>query len=73
MRKLNFMRTGTVKFFNQKTKFGFIIDDETKKEYYAHAKNIEGIIVSADHVSFELQAAQRGDECINVKRIATAE
>ena len=35
------MRTGIVKFFNQKTKFGFIIDDETKKEYYARAKNME--------------------------------
>ncbi len=25
------MRTGIVKFFNKKNKFGFIIDDETKK------------------------------------------
>jgi CspA family cold shock protein len=66
------MRTGIVKFFNQKTKFGFIIDDETKKEYYAHAKYVEGEIVANDHVSFELKAAARGEECINVKKIAGA-
>ncbi|HEX7412762.1 MAG TPA: cold shock domain-containing protein [Bacteroidia bacterium] len=65
------MRTGIVKFFNQKTKFGFIIDDETKKEYYAHVKNIDGTIVADDYVSFELQAAQRGDECVKVKKITS--
>ena len=63
------MSTGTVKFFNQKTKFGFIIDDETKKEYYAHAKNMEGEVTANDHVTFELKPAARGEECINVKKI----
>ncbi|MHB8259129.1 MAG: cold-shock protein [Bacteroidia bacterium] len=67
------MRTGTVKFFNQKTKFGFIIDNETKKEYYVHIKNVEGTIATSDHVSFELQAAQRGDECVKVKKIEPTE
>ena len=66
------MRTGIVKFFNQKTKFGFIIDDETKKEYYAHAKYVEGEIVANDHVSFELKPGARGEECINVKKITDA-
>ena len=63
------MHTGTVKFFNQKTKFGFIIDDETKKEYYAHAKNIEGEVVANDKVTFELKPAARGEECVNVKKV----
>ena len=63
------MRKGTVKFFNQKNKFGFIIDDETKKEYYVHGKNVEGNIEQNDHVSFELQLAKRGDECVGVKKI----
>ncbi len=63
------MPTGIVKFFNQKTKFGFIIDDETKKEYYAHAKNIEGTIEANDKVSFELKPAARGEECVNVKKL----
>lgn len=63
------MRTGTVKFFNQKTKFGFIIDNETKKEYYAHAKNMEGEIAADDQVTFDLKPAARGEECVNVKKI----
>jgi CspA family cold shock protein len=63
------MPTGTVKFFNQKTKFGFIIDDETKKEYYVHAKNIEGEVVANDRVTFNLKPAARGEECIHVKKI----
>ncbi|MEO8762235.1 MAG: cold shock domain-containing protein [Bacteroidia bacterium] len=63
------MPTGTVKFFNQKTKFGFIIDDETKKEYYAHAKSIEGEVTANDRVTYELKAATRGEECVNVKKI----
>ena len=66
------MRTGTVKFFNQKTKFGFIIDDETKKEYYAHAKHVEGTIEANDRVSFELKPASRGEECVQVKKITAA-
>jgi len=63
------MRTGKVKFFNQKNKFGFIIDDETKKEYYVHAKEVEGKIDADDLVQFDLKTAQRGEECIKVKRI----
>jgi CspA family cold shock protein len=65
---IKLMRTGIVKFFNNKTKFGFIIDNETKKEYYVHIKNVEGSIQADDKVSFELASAKRGDECINVKK-----
>ena len=63
------MQKGIVKFFNQKNKFGFIIDEETKKEYYVHGKNVEGSIEQNDLVTFELKPAKRGDECINVKKI----
>jgi len=63
------MLTGIVKFFNQKTKFGFIIDDTTKKEYYVHSKNIEGTVEANDKVSFELKPAARGEECVHVKKI----
>ena len=63
------MRTGTVKFFNNKNKFGFIIDDVTKKEYYIHAKGIDGIVNADDRVQFELKSAKKGWECTQVKRI----
>ncbi|HIF14063.1 MAG TPA: cold shock domain-containing protein, partial [Bacteroidetes bacterium] len=35
------MEKGTVKFFNNNKGFGFIIDDENKKEYFVH---ISGLI-----------------------------
>jgi CspA family cold shock protein len=64
------MRTGTVKFFNIKNKFGFIIDDETKKEHYVHAKDLTEEIKEGDRVEYELRPAKRGDECAKVKKIA---
>lgn len=32
------MRTGTVKFFHDEKQYAFIIDDESKTEYYTHKK-----------------------------------
>lgn len=66
------MRTGRVKFFNIKNKFGFIIDDETKKEFYVHAKETAEEIKEGDSVQFVLKPAKRGDECVQVKKIAAA-
>jgi cold shock protein len=64
------MLTGTVKFFNHKNKFGFIIDDETKKEYYVHVKEVAEEINEGDRVEYELRPVKRGEECIKVKKIA---
>lgn len=65
------MHTGIVKFFNHKNKFGFIIDDETKKEYYVHVKDVVGEAINEkDRVSFELQDAPRGPQCAQVKKIS---
>lgn len=63
------MRTGIVKFFNHKNKFGFVVDDETKKEYYVHIKDVTGEIAQGDKVSFELQEAAKGPQCAKVKKI----
>jgi CspA family cold shock protein len=63
------MHTGTVKFFNQKNKFGFVIDDETRKEFYVHIKDVRGEIKEGDRVSFELKEASKGPQCVDVKKI----
>jgi len=64
------MHSGIIKFFNQKSKFGFIKCDEDGKEYYVHAKDVEeGVILNADDkVSFELKEAKRGMEAVKVKK-----
>jgi CspA family cold shock protein len=63
------MHTGTVKFFNIKNKFGFVIDDTTKKEYYVHVKDVAGEIREGDRVTFELMEAAKGPQCIQVKKL----
>ena len=34
------MKKGTVKFFNDTKGFGFIIDDESKSEYFVHVSGL---------------------------------
>ena len=34
------MNKGTVKFFNESKGFGFIIDDESKTEYFVHVTGL---------------------------------
>jgi len=64
------MFTGSVKFFNTKNKFGFIICNEDNKEYYVNAKNIEGEqLQQNDQVQFELKDTKRGPEEVQVKKI----
>lgn len=63
------MKTGTVKFFNTKSNFGFIRCEEDNKEYYVHGKDVEGGNLNAeDKVSFELKEAKRGPQAVNVKK-----
>ena len=47
------MSTGTVKFFNDSKGFGFIIDQETKTEYFVHVSGLIDEIREDDNVEFE--------------------
>lgn len=66
------MHTGRVKFFNQKSKFGFITEDGSGKEFYVHIKDAESPLAEGDLVSFELQEARRGPQCVQVKKISAS-
>lgn len=61
------MEKGTVKFFNGSKGFGFIIDDESKKEYFVHISGIIDEIQEGDSVEFELQEGKKGLNAVNVK------
>ena len=63
------MKTGIVKFFNVKNKFGFVVDDESKKEYYVHIKDVVGEINQGDKVNFELLESAKGPQAVKVKKI----
>ena len=63
------MSTGTVKFFNNSKGFGFIIDDETKKEYFVHISGLIDQVNSDDKVEFDLKEGRKGLNAVDVRVI----
>ncbi len=63
------MNTGTVKFFNDTKGFGFIIEDDSKREYFVHVSGLIDEIREGDNVEFELTEGKKGLNAINVKAI----
>lgn len=61
------MPTGTVKFYNEKSKFGFIRLDENGQEIYVGSNGLLEPIKNNDRVEFEIQDAKKGPLAINVK------
>ncbi len=61
------MSNGTVKFFNETKGFGFIIDNDSKKEYFVHISGLVDEIREGDEVEFELKEGQKGMNAVNVK------
>ncbi len=63
------MEKGTVKFFNESKGFGFVIEENSKKEYFVHISGIIDEIREGDAVEFELQEGRKGLNAVNVKVI----
>lgn len=63
------MNTGTVKFFNESKGFGFIVENESSKEYFVHATGLVDRIKDGDEVEFELKDGKKGLNAVNVKVI----
>ena len=61
------MKTGKVKFFNDSKGFGFIIDEETGKDYFVHVSGLIDEIKDEDDVTFELQEGKKGLNAVEVK------
>jgi CspA family cold shock protein len=61
------MNKGTVKFFNESKGFGFIVDEESKTEYFVHVTGLIDEINEGDAVEFELQEGRKGLNAVNVK------
>lgn len=61
------MSKGTVKFFNESKGFGFIIEDDSKKEYFVHISGLIDEVKEGDEVEFELTEGRKGLNAINVK------
>ena len=63
------MEKGTVKFFNDSKGYGFIIDNDSKKEYFVHVSGLIDEVREGDEVEFELQEGKKGLNAVNVKAI----
>ena len=63
------MSKGTVNFFNDAKGFGFIIEDDSKSEYFVHVTGLIDEIKEGDAVEFELQDGRKGLNAVNVKVI----
>jgi CspA family cold shock protein len=61
------MKTGKVKFFNASKGFGFIIDEETGKDYFVHVSGLIDEIRDEDEVTFELKEGKKGLNAVDVK------
>jgi len=63
------MKKGTVKFFNESKGFGFIIEDDSKQEYFVHVSGLIDSINEGDAVEFELTEGKKGLNAVSVKVI----
>jgi CspA family cold shock protein len=63
------MKTGKVKFFNKTKGFGFIVDNETKEEYFVHASGTVDEIKENDEVTFDVTEGRKGPNAVNVKLV----
>lgn len=61
------MNKGKVKFFNETKGFGFIVDEESGKEYFVHVSGLVDRIKENDEVSFDLEQGKKGINAVNVK------
>ncbi len=61
------MSKGTVKFFNDSKGFGFIVEDDTNKEYFVHVSGLIDDVNEGDAVEFELKEGRKGLNAVDVK------
>jgi len=60
--------TGTVKFFNDSKGFGFITNNETKKDIFVHVTNLRGVeLQQGDQVEYEEEEGRKGKVATRVR------
>ncbi|MFC9653585.1 MULTISPECIES: cold-shock protein [unclassified Streptomyces] len=66
------MASGTVKWFNAEKGFGFIAQDGSGPDVFAHYSNISGTgyreLTEGDQVTFDVVQGQKGPQAENISR-----
>jgi len=60
------MNKGTIKFFNDVKRFGFVIKDDSNKEHFVNISGLIYEIREGDEVEFDLQEGKKGLNAVNV-------
>ena len=67
------MPKGTVKWFNEKKGFGFIVPDDGSADVFVHHTGIVGngfkILNEGDRVEFEIEKSEKGPRAVSVRTI----
>lgn len=63
------MKTGKVKFFNESKGYGFIVDEDSNKEYFVHISNLIDNVREGDSVSYDLEEGKKGLNAVKVKQL----
>ena len=65
------MPTGTVKWFNEDKRFGFITPDETGKDLFVHQSGVAAgrPLKEGARVSFDAEQGDKGPRAVNVREL----
>ena len=67
------MKTGVVKYFSMSSKYGFIINDEDKKDVFVHLNELKrsciNELIKGDKVRFELKTKDSQKYASNIELI----
>jgi len=66
---MDIMEAGTVKFYDIKKGYGFIVNDKTQEEVFVHSTGLIDEIKEKDKVTYELKQGKKGMNAVNVKRV----
>ena len=67
--RVNVMKEGTVKFFNNAKGFGFIKPEGSDEDVFVHASGLIDEVRETDRVEFETERGKKGINAINVRVI----
>ncbi|MFY0653392.1 MAG: cold shock domain-containing protein [Cyclobacteriaceae bacterium] len=61
------MNQGKVKFFIESKGYGFVIDNESGKEYFVHVSGLVDKVKQDDDVTFDLAEGKKGMNAVDVR------
>lgn len=65
--KIETMKEGTVKFFNEAKGFGFIKVKGSEQDIFVHSTNLIDNIQEDDNVSFDVEKGDKGLSAVKVR------